>query len=136
MPSPRRAPRSLIGTPQLVLFRELAADANAKDDATFGEMVDGRDLLGHERGVAQRQQINAGAEHEAAAGDGGLRDLQQRVEERDSEGDVVAAPERVEAEPVDLLDRGDKVIDGRQPRLGRRFGPAVHGLDADLQLRL
>ncbi len=40
---------------QSVFLRELAADTNAKDEAPLGQMVEGRNLLGHRPRVPQWQ---------------------------------------------------------------------------------
>ena len=86
----------------------------------------------HGRRVAQRQQQDGRAQDQAAAGDGGLRQLQHGIEDGDRERDVVARPERIVAAAVDQLDEGHEVVDPRLPRAGRGFRPAVDRLDAEI----
>ena len=118
----------------LVLALELAADADPEDEATFAEVIEARHLLGHRNRVAQRQQVDGGAEGEPAADDGGLRQLQQRIEDRHREGDVVAAPERVVAAAIHKLDQSAHLLDAGQPRPGCRLRTAMDGHEADLEL--
>src|SRR5262249_58799716 len=76
----------------LEFFREFAAYADAENQAAFAEMVERRDLLCDGNGVAQRHEIDIRAEPQAAADDRRLRQLQQRIEDRDGKGDMVADP--------------------------------------------
>ena len=116
----------------LVLLGELATDADAEDEAPFCQMVERRDLLGDRRGMAQRQQVDARAEHQAPAQHGGLRELHQRVEDRDGEGDVVADPHRIVAAAVDQADKVRQFVDGGQPRPSAARA-AMEGLHAELR---
>ena len=94
MPSLRRAPRSLARHAAYFVFAwELAADADAEDQPAFGEVIQRGDLLGDRRGMAQRQQIHRCAERQPPAYHRGLRQLQQRIQDRHGEGDVVADPQ-------------------------------------------
>ena len=54
-----RAPRSPIGTPQASYsLGKLAADTDAEDEPALGQVVERRDLLGHRRRMAERQQVD------------------------------------------------------------------------------
>ena len=55
------------------------------------------------------------------------------IEERDRKRDVIAAPERVEAQPVDLLDDLHQLVERRHPRPGCGLGAPQHGVDANFQ---
>ena len=84
--------------------------------------------------MAQRQEIDRRAEHQPPADDGGLRQLQQGIEDRHRERNVVAAPERVVARRIDQLDQLAQLGDARAPGPGRRLGAAMDGDEADPQL--
>src|SRR5262245_45281815 len=79
-------------TASLVFLGKLPADADAKDEPSIRQVIEGGDLLGDGRGMAQRQQEDGGAQGQPRADGGGLGDLRERVEDWDGEGDVVAAP--------------------------------------------
>ena len=117
----------------LVLPWKLAADADAEDEAPAGQMIERGDLLGDGRWMAQRQQKDGGAEDQALADHGRLRDLRDGVEEGYCKGNVIAAPEGIEAQPIHMLDDLHQLIERRHPGAGRRLGAAQHGVDADLQ---
>ena len=51
----------------LVLLGKFAADADAEDEPALGQVIQSRDLLGDRRRMAQRQQVDAGAEHQPPA---------------------------------------------------------------------
>ena len=51
----------------LELLGKLAADADPEDEPALGQVIEGRNLLGHRRGMAQRQEVDRRAE---AAGAG------------------------------------------------------------------
>jgi hypothetical protein len=55
-------------------------------------VIERRDLFRDRNGVTQRHEIDIGAELQVAADDGGLRQLQQRIQDRDGERDMVADP--------------------------------------------
>jgi hypothetical protein len=55
-----------------VFLRELAAHADAQDEAALGQVVQRGHLLGDRCGVAQRQQQDGGSQQQAAADDCGL----------------------------------------------------------------
>ena len=116
-----------------VLPRKLAADADAEDEAPAGQVIERGDLLGDGRWMTQRQQKDGGAEGQALADHGRLRDLRDGIEEGYCKGDVITAPERVEAQPIHLLDHLHQLIERRHPGAGRGLGAAQHGVDADLQ---
>ena len=119
---------------RLVLPCELAAHADAEDETPLGQVIEGRHLLGHRHRMAQRQEIDRRAEHQPPADDGGLRQLQQGIEDRHRKRDVVAAPERVVAGAIDQLDQLAQLADARQPGPGRGLGAAMDGDEADPQL--
>src|SRR5205085_8529020 len=82
-------------------LREFAADANTENQPSLAQVIQGRSLLRDRHGMAQWHEINIGAELEAPADDRRLRQLQQRIEDRDRKGDMVAHPERVVAAIID-----------------------------------
>jgi hypothetical protein len=118
----------------LVLLGKLAAHADAEDEAPFRQMVERRDLLGDRGWMAQGQQVDVRAEHQAPAQHGGLRELHQRVEDRDREGDVIAHPHRIVAAAVDQADQVRQLVDGGQPRPLSRLRAPVEGLHADAEV--
>ena len=81
----------------LVFLREFAADADAEDEPALAQVIERRDLLRDRHRMAQRQQIDLGAEHQAPADHRRLRQLQQRIEDRDGKRDVVADPDRIDS---------------------------------------
>ncbi len=83
--------------------------------------------------MAQRQQVDAGPEHQTPADHGGLRKLQQRVEDRDGEGDVIANPHRIVAAAVDQADQVGHLVDGGQPWSGGGLRAPMKGLHAERQ---
>jgi hypothetical protein len=120
-------------TAGLVFLGKFAAHADAEDESALGQMVEGRNLLGHRRGMAQRQEVNGRAELQAATDDRGLCKLEQRIEDGEREGDVVPDPKRIVAAAVDQLDQRAHLVDCRQPRAVGRFGAPMDGLHADAQ---
>ena len=60
---------------KLELDRELAADADAEDHPALRHPIEGRNLLRHRRGMAQRQQVDRGADTEPVAQRRRLREL-------------------------------------------------------------
>ena len=83
--------------------------------------------------MAQRQKVDAGAEYEAAARNGRLRNHEKRIEERDGEGDVVAEPDLVESLRVRVRHEGHQFVYRRQPGPRHEIPPPVDRLDAELQ---
>ena len=118
----------------LVLLGKLATHADAEDEAPFRQMVERRDLLGDRGRMAQGQQVDVRAEHQAPAQHGGLRELHQRVEDRDGEGDVIAHPHRIVAAAVDQADQVRQFVDGGQPRPLSGLRAPVEGLHADAEV--
>ena len=59
--------------------------------------------------------------------------LQQRVEDRDRERQMIADPQRIVAAIVDELDQRRELVDRRPPWFAGRLGAAVDRLDADLE---
>jgi aldehyde:ferredoxin oxidoreductase len=90
-------------------------------------------LLRDQRGVAQRHEIDIGAELQTPADDRRLRQLQQRIEDRNREGDMVADPERIIAAIIDKPDQRLHLVDCRLPGRRRRLGAAMDVLDADAE---
>ena len=115
-----------------VFLRKLAAYAHAEDEAPAGKVIERRDLLGDGRGMAQRQQEDGSAEGQALADHSCLGDLRDGIEEGYGEGDVIAAPEGVEAQPIHMLDHLHQLIERWHPRSGRRLRATQHGVDANL----
>ena len=110
---------------------EFAADPDTEDQPPLAQMVEARDLLGDRPRMAQRQQVDVGPERQPPADHRRLRQLQQRVEDRHGERQMVADPQRIVAASIDQPDQLDQFVDRRQPRSGRRLGAAVDRLDAD-----
>jgi hypothetical protein len=94
-------------------------------------MIEAGNLLGDQAGVAQRQQVDVGAEGEPAADHRGLRQLQQRVEDRDGKRDVIADPQRIVTAAIDEPNQLDHLVDRRPSWRGGRLGAAMDRLDAD-----
>src|SRR5204863_3659647 len=74
----REAPASLaqVYAASLEFLWEFAADADAKNQPTFAQMIERCGLLRNRHGVAQRHEIDIGAELEPPADHGRLRQLQ------------------------------------------------------------
>ena len=51
----------------------------------------------------------------------------------DVHGNMIAAPEGVIAQPVNLFDHAYQLVDLRQPLSDAGFGTPVHGIHADLE---
>src|SRR5204862_7407165 len=84
---------------------EFAADADAENQPTFAQVIERCGLLRDRHGMAQRHEIDIGAELEPPADHGRLRQLQKRIENRDGEGDMVADPKRIVAAIIDKPDQ-------------------------------
>src|SRR5262249_25502725 len=76
---------------------------------------------------------DGGAKQQAATDHGGLRKLEQGVENGSGKGDVIAAPQRVVAAAVDELNELAQFLDRGLPRSCRWLAAAMDGHDADLQ---
>jgi len=112
---------------------KLAADPDPKDEPPFAEMVEAGDLLGDRPRRTQWHKIDVGAEQQPAADDRRLGELQERVEDRHREGEVIAHPQRIVAAAINQSDQLGELIDRRPPRRRRRFGATMDVLDADLE---
>ena len=99
------------------LLVEFAAHADPEDEPALREMIEGRNLLGHRRGMAQRHQDDARAEDPPPAHRRSLGELQQRIEDGDMEGEMVVNPQGIVAAALDQLDQ--------EPVEFNRYGEAV-----------
>src|SRR2546428_785875 len=89
---------------QLELLRVLAADADAEDETAPGQHVERRGDLGGDRGRPQREQVDGGAEAQAARDRHVTGEQRERLVHRIVEGHVIAGPHAVEAERLDAAD--------------------------------
>src|SRR6185436_11293891 len=113
-----RAPLVVRHPAQLELPGVLAAHADAEDQPAARQRVERRRGLGRDGGGAERQQVDRGAEPDAA-GDGHVRRQQrERLVDRSVEGYVVTGPHGLEAERLDAADE----VELRGRRLERQRG--------------
>jgi hypothetical protein len=117
----------------LVFAGKLAADPDPENQPAFAQMVERGNLLGDRHRVAQREEVDPDPEQQPAADHGGLRQLQERVEDRGRVPDMVGDPDRIIAAAVDLADQRVHLVDHRQPWPDGRLGAAVDRLEADLE---
>ena len=108
----------------LELLAVLAAHAHAEDEAAAGQHVQGGRGLGRDGGRAQREQVHAGAEADARGDARVAREERQRLEDRVVEGDVVAGPDRLEAQLLDAAHEAELLL-RRTRRRRRRRGAEV-----------
>src|SRR2546428_228292 len=99
---------------QLELLRVLAADADAEDETPPGQHVERRGDLGGDRGRPQREQVDGGAEAQAARDRHVTGEQRERLVHRIVEGHVIAGPDAVEAERLDAADEGELLVRRRE----------------------
>src|SRR5438874_8999559 len=120
-----RAPLRVGDAADLELLRVLAADPHAEDQATFAEDVERRRDLGGDRRRAQGQQVHGDAELDPPRDRRVGREQRERLVKRVVKGDVVAGPDRVEAELFDPSHESELLRRGMQ---GEVDAERSHGL--------
>jgi hypothetical protein len=101
-------PRAALGDRDAAGFEllgEFAADADPEDEPALRQVIEGRNLLGHRRGMAQRHQVDIRAENQTSAHHRRLGELKQRIEDGNMEGEMVANPQRIVTAALNQLDQ-------------------------------
>ena len=87
----------------LVFLRELAADAHSEHGAPRRELIEGGERLGDYRGGTERQQEHSRSQRDPAGPRGQGPERDERIEDRAMPQHVIADPDDVEPQPLELL---------------------------------
>ena len=79
--------------------------------------------------MAERRQIDPGAEIELGRIGRRVHELQQRVEDRDGEGDVIADPQGIVVQALDQFDQLAGISGIGEPGTFRRLRSPVNGVN-------
>jgi len=129
MPSLTRAPRSPTGTPQASNSFGFSPPADAEDEAPAGEHVERGGDLGGDGRMAEREQVHRAAQLDAPGDTGARGEEREALVERVVEGDMVARPERIEAQLLHPSREGEHLLRRAEAEEERAELHPAHGAD-------